>query len=77
MLNKTTLYIFIVLVAFSKAIGQEKDVTEIILEGSAKDKTLEMSGLTWYKDKLILLPQYIDYDAVSYTHLTLPTKRIV
>ncbi len=62
MLNKTTLYIFIVLVVFSKAIGQEQDVTEIILEGSAKDKTLEMSGLTWYKDKLILLPQYIDYD---------------
>ena len=62
MLNKITLYIFTVLVAFSDARGQEKDVTEIILEGSAKDKTLEMSGLTWYKDKLILLPQYIDYD---------------
>ena len=47
MLNKITLYIFTVLVAFSDARGQEKDVTEIILEGSAKDKTLEMSGLTW------------------------------
>ena len=62
MLNKITSFILILFAGVSFAWAQEKIVTEIILEGSANDRTLEMSGLTWYKDELILLPQYIDYD---------------
>ena len=62
MLNKITSFILILFAGVSFTWAQEKIVTEIILEGSANDRTLEMSGLTWYKDELILLPQYIDYD---------------
>ena len=74
MLNKITSFVLSVLALVSFASSQEKLVKEIMLEGSAKDKSLEMSGLTWYKDELILLPQYIDYDdpafySISKSHL--------
>lgn len=74
MLNKITSFVLLVLALVSFASSQEKLVKEIMLEGSAKDKSLEMSGLTWYKDELILLPQYIDYDdpafySISKSHL--------
>ena len=62
MLNNFISFTLILFAAASFASAQEKTVTEIILEGSANDRSLEMSGLTWYKDELILLPQYIDYD---------------
>ena len=57
MLNKITSFILILSAVVSFTRAEEKIVTEIILEGSANDRTLEMSGLTWYKDDLILLPQ--------------------
>lgn len=62
MLNKITSSLLFLMALMPIVSSQERLVTEITLEGSAKDKSLEMSGLTWYKDKLILLPQYIDYD---------------
>ena len=37
-------------------------MVEIPLGGSANDRSLEMSSLTWFKDELVLMPQYIDYD---------------
>ena len=59
MLNKSIRYF---LVLFSFIYAQESKVIEIPLEGSAGKKELEMSGLTWYKNELILMPQYVDYD---------------
>ncbi|MEC9475108.1 MAG: hypothetical protein VX746_04200 [Candidatus Neomarinimicrobiota bacterium] len=59
MLNKSISYF---LILFSFIYTQESKVVEIPLEGSAGKKELEMSGLTWYKNELILMPQYIDYD---------------
>jgi len=66
MLNKISSFGLLLIAVMSFTSAQEKLVKEIILEGSAKDKSLEMSGLTWYKDNLILLPQYIDYDDPSF-----------
>ena len=72
MLNNIASLALMLLTAVSFASAQEKIVTEIILEGSAKDKSLEMSGLTWYKDQLILLPQYIDYDDPAFYSISKP-----
>ena len=72
MLNNIASLALMLLTAVSFTSAQEKIVTEIILEGSAKDKSLEMSGLTWYKDQLILLPQYIDYDDPAFYSISKP-----
>ena len=58
-------------------IGQEVMPIEIPLKGEANQQSLEMSGLAWYNDYLILMPQYVDKNepgfyalsTVSYTHL--------
>ena len=39
---------------------------EIILEGEASNKKLEMSGLAWYRDNLILMPQYVDLKSPAF-----------
>ena len=41
-------------------IGQEVMPIEIPLNGEANEQSLEMSGLAWYNDYLILMPQYVD-----------------
>ena len=41
-------------------IGQEVMPIEIPLKGEANQQSLEMSGLAWYNDYLILMPQYVD-----------------
>lgn len=38
-------------------------VREIPLSGPIADRQAELSGLAWYGDQLILLPQYPDFDA--------------
>ena len=62
MLNRLIQLISTFLILFSFIFSQESKVSEIYLEGPASQKSLEMSGLAWYKDELILMPQYIDYD---------------
>ena len=42
---------------------------EIPLTGEAKDRSLEMSGLAWYKDNLILMPQYVNKDDPCFYYL--------
>tara|TARA_B110000914_G_scaffold19236_1_gene14578 strand:+ start:826 stop:1794 length:969 start_codon:yes stop_codon:yes gene_type:complete len=42
--------------------SQEVFPIEIPLNGEANDRDLEMSGLTWYEDNLILMPQYVKKD---------------
>jgi len=51
--------IFITLLFYQNIFSQEVFPVEIPLNGEAKDRDLEFSGLTWYKDNLILLPQYV------------------
>ena len=36
---------------------------EIPLKGEAAERNLEMSGLAWYGDNLILMPQYVNKEA--------------
>ena len=62
MLNRLMHRISTFLILFSFIFSQESKVREIYLEGPANQRSLEMSGLTWYKDELILMPQYIDHD---------------
>ena len=62
MLNKFISRILICTLLISLVFSQERKVVEIPLGGSANEKALEMSSLTWYKDELVLMPQYIDFD---------------
>ena len=62
MLNRLMHRISTFLILFSFIFSQESKVREIYLEGPANQRSLEMSGLTWYKDELILMPQYINHD---------------
>ena len=64
MLNKPIFNILIFTFLIVAAFSQERKVVEIPLGGSANDRSLEMSSLTWFKDELV---------PVSYTNLTLPT----
>ena len=41
---------------------QEIPVTEIVLTGPLTDRDAEISGMAWYGNILILLPQYPDFD---------------
>ena len=67
--NRLTLSItaLILLIAFagwfyaqnqSGALAQEQPVTTLELTGPITDPNAELSGLSWYGDTLILLPQY-------------------
>ena len=62
MLNKPIFNILIFTFLIVAAFSQERKAVEISLGGSANDRSLEMSSLTWFKDELVLMPQYIDYD---------------
>ena len=43
---------------------------EIPLKGEAAERNLEMSGLAWYGDNLILMPQYVDKEAPGFYYLS-------
>ena len=43
---------------------------EIPLQGEAADRSLEMSGLAWYGDYLILMPQYVNKKAPGFYFLS-------
>ncbi|MBH10394.1 MAG: hypothetical protein CMG74_08620 [Candidatus Marinimicrobia bacterium] len=49
--------IIITILFFSIAIGKEVEFKEIRLSGLITDKKQEISGLEWYKDNLVLLPE--------------------
>ena len=48
----------ILLLFFSITFGKEVEPVRIILSGPAGDRTLEMSGLAWAGETLLLMPQY-------------------
>ena len=56
--------------------GRPIAITAVSARERNRDRGISLSGLRWYEDPVALAadPQV---DAVSYTHLTLPTKRIV
>jgi len=55
------LFIILLLLNFTFTAGEnlpeEKEVIKIVLTGPLADTKPEVSGLAWYKDELILLPQ--------------------
>lgn len=53
----------------------EPNVTTIPLLGPVSDRTAEVSGLTWYKENLIILPQYPQ--RLGNALFTLPKAEIV
>ena len=42
---------------------------EILLTGEASDRSLEMSGLAWYNQNLILMPQYVNESKPRFYYL--------
>ena len=56
--------------------SQEVMPIEISLNGEAAERSLEMSGLAWYGDYLILMPQYVNKDAPCLLY-TSPSPRDV
>ena len=57
------------LIALQSVFSQEVVPIEIPLAGEAKDKSLEMSGLAWYEESLILMPQYVNKEDPSFYYL--------
>lgn len=57
---KTTLIILVL--SISVSIGKEVKTIPFILSGEAGNKKLEMSGLTWAGETLLLMPQYPNLD---------------
>ena len=59
--------IFLSIVVFSGFLfSQEVMPVEIPLNGEAAERSLEMSGLAWYGDYLILMPQYVNKEAPGF-----------
>jgi hypothetical protein len=54
---------------------QEFPVTEITLAGPLSNRNAEISGMAWYGDLLILLPQYPHFDGDGYVY-ALPKTEI-
>ncbi|MFC1887822.1 hypothetical protein ACFLYK_03335 [Candidatus Cloacimonadota bacterium] len=52
---------FVLALNLSAEYAYETTIMEIELKGSITDRNSELSGLTWYKDNLILLPQYPNF----------------
>lgn len=53
------------LMAATQTQPKEQAVTIIPLSGDLQDKKAEVSGLAWYKDFLIVMPQYPNFKGVS------------
>jgi len=59
--------IFLSIVVFPGFLfSQEVMPVEIPLNGEAAERSLEMSGLAWYGDYLILMPQYVKKEAPGF-----------
>jgi len=58
-----------VIIITGTLFSQEIEYLEIPLSGGAEDKRLEMSGLAWYGDFLVLLPQNINKKSPAFYFL--------
>ena len=71
MLSKMKYYLTFIfsLIGIFPLLADEIAPIEIILEGEASNKKLEMSGLAWYRDNLILMPQYVDLKSPAFYYV--------
>ncbi|MEA1880896.1 MAG: hypothetical protein U9N31_00615 [Candidatus Marinimicrobia bacterium] len=62
---------FFITIIFSLqfVVAGEVQPIEIPLKGEAAERSLEMSGLAWYGDHLILMPQYVNKEAPGFYFL--------
>ncbi|MBT7496158.1 MAG: hypothetical protein HN665_06940, partial [Candidatus Marinimicrobia bacterium] len=58
--------LFSVIISFQFLSAGEVLPIEIPLNGEAAVRELEMSGLAWYGDHLILMPQYVNKEAPGF-----------
>lgn len=58
--------LFSIISLFQLLLAREVIPTEILLNGEAAVRELEMSGLAWYEDYLILMPQYVNQKAPGF-----------
>ena len=70
MLDLKKLKILLLLLFINPYTAQEISPIEIPLSGEASERNLEMSGLSWYKDNLILMPQYVNELNSAFYYLT-------
>lgn len=61
MIKRAITGLFAALLAASAHAAPAVDIVEIPLDGLAAKASREFSGLAWYEDHLILLPQYPDW----------------
>ncbi len=71
MFNRFKIKKYFVLFCFCLQIVLAKEVLpiEILLTGEAAERSLEMSGLTWYNNYLILMPQYVNESKPRFYYL--------
>ena len=61
---------FLLIISFLQIIlAKEVLPIEILLTGEATERSLEMSGLAWYNDYLILMPQYVNESKPRFYYL--------
>ena len=61
---------FLLIISFHQIIlAKEVLPIEILLTGEATERSLEMSGLAWYNDYLILMPQYVNESKPRFYYL--------
>ena len=70
MLDLKKLKILFLLLFVNRFFSQEILPIEIPLSGEASERNLEMSGLSWYRDNLILMPQYVNKSNPAFYFLT-------
>ena len=75
LLDLNKLKILILLLFIDQFLAQEILPIEIPLLGEASERNLEMSGLAWYKDNLILMPQYVNESTPAFYFLTKSSLR--
>ena len=63
-------HLLLLLTFFPLIFAGEVAPIEIPLKGEAAERNLEMSGLAWYGDYLILMPQYVNKEAPGFYFLS-------
>ena len=62
-------YFLLVISVLQIILAKEVLPIEILLTGEATERSLEMSGLAWYNDYLILMPQYVNESKPRFYYL--------
>ena len=62
-------YFLLIISVIQIILAKEVLPIEILLTGEATERSLEMSGLAWYNDYLILMPQYVNESKPRFYYL--------